>query len=103
MARRIRVEGTIFRRHDGRWEGRLRVGSLGAKHRRESFYGASRQEVPEQMRSYASRHVVDADLDFTLAEYLASGLQIPSGDRIPTGCVGILSKSTSSGKSERGP
>jgi len=74
MARRVRGEGTIFRRQDGRWEGRLRVGALGAKQRRKSFYGARRQEVVEQIRRYALHHVVDADLDLTLAEYLEQWL-----------------------------
>jgi len=74
MARRIRGEGTIFRRQDGRWEGKLRVGSLGAKPRRKSFYGPSRQDVADQMRRYALRHVVDVDLNFTLREYLEQWL-----------------------------
>ena len=41
---------------------------------RKSFYGETRQDVAQQMRAYAARDVLDADLDLTLAEYLAQWL-----------------------------
>ena len=63
-----------MRRRDGRWEGKLRIGMRGGNPERKSFYGETRQDVAEQMRAYATRHVLDADLDLTLAEYLAQWL-----------------------------
>jgi integrase len=74
VARRARGEGTILRRRDGRWEGKLRVGMRAGNPERKSFYGETRQDVAEQMRAYAARHIVDMDLDLTLAEYLAQWL-----------------------------
>ena len=74
MARRTRGEGTIVRRRDGRWEGKLRVGMRGGNPVRKSFYGETRQDVAEQMRAHSARHVLDVDLDLTLAEYLAQWL-----------------------------
>lgn len=47
MTRRGRMEGTIRRRPDGRWEGRYRVPG-GKQH---SVYGKSRREVQERLRA----------------------------------------------------
>src|SRR4051794_3630837 len=45
MANRGRAEGTIRKRADGRWEGRILLGYRNGKRVRPSFYGASRAEV----------------------------------------------------------
>lgn len=69
MARRVQGEGTINRRKDGRYEAKLRVGTRAGKPIRKSFYGATRQEVAEQLRAYTNRHRTVFHTDFTLAEY----------------------------------
>lgn len=74
MARRACGEGTLNRRKDGRWEGKLRVGVRAGKLVRKSFYGETRQDVTDQMRAYASRHVPNVDVDLTLNEYLEQWL-----------------------------
>ena len=74
MARRARGEGTLHRRKDGRWEGKLRTGARAGKLARKSFYGETRQDVTEQMRRYAARHALPMDLDLTLKEYLEQWL-----------------------------
>ncbi len=74
MARRARGEGTLHRRKDGRWEGKLRTGARAGNLARKSFYGETRQDVTEQMRRYAARHALPMDLDLTLKEYLEQWL-----------------------------
>ena len=74
MARRAQGEGTILRRGDGRWEGKLRVGTSGGRARRKCFYGDTRQDVADQMRKYAARNIVGVVLDLTLSEYLGQWL-----------------------------
>ena len=54
--------------------GKLRIGVRAGKHERKSFYGETRQDVAEQMRAYAARHVVEVGLHLTLAEYLGQWL-----------------------------
>jgi hypothetical protein len=56
------------------WHGRKKR-CYGGKPIRKSFYGEARQDVTEQMRGYAVRHVLEVNLDLTLGEYLdvASG------------------------------
>ncbi|MGA9273469.1 MAG: hypothetical protein WBV67_08280, partial [Candidatus Cybelea sp.] len=68
MARRARGEGTLHKRKDGRWEGKLRTGARAGNLARKSFYGETRQDVTEQMRRYAARHALPMDLDLTLKE-----------------------------------
>jgi integrase len=70
MARRARGEGTLHKRKDGRWEGKLRVGAREGQLARKSFYGDTRQDITDQMRRYATRHALAVDLDLTLSEYL---------------------------------
>ncbi len=84
MARRAYGEGTLHRRKDGRWEGKLRAGVRAGKLVRKSFYGETRQDVTDQMRAYASRHVPDVDVDLTLGEYLEQWLT--DGDWRPNTC-----------------
>jgi integrase len=74
MARRARGEGTLHRRKDGRWEGKLRTGARAGRLARKSFYDETRQDVTEQMRRYAARHALPMDLDLTLKEYLEQWL-----------------------------
>ena len=49
MARRGRGEGTIYKRADGRWEGRIELGYLDGKRVRKSVYGRTRREVQEKL------------------------------------------------------
>jgi integrase len=74
MGRRVRGEGSILRRKDGRWEGKLRVGMHAGKAIRKSFYGDTRRDVAEQMRDYKNRHVANVHLDLTVAEHTTEWL-----------------------------
>jgi len=49
MSRRGRGEGSIWRRGDGRWEGRVDFGRSAGKRKRMSVYGKTRAEVARQM------------------------------------------------------
>ena len=42
-------EGTISKRRDGRWEGRVDLGWENGKRKRKSFYGETRAEVAEKL------------------------------------------------------
>ncbi len=74
MAMRARGEGTIYRRKDGTFEGRLSVQKPDGQLGRKSFYAKTRMAVADAMRAYrASRGKVELSR-ITLAEYLASWL-----------------------------
>ena len=47
--KRIANQGTVFRRRDGRWEGRLNLGFVGGKRRRKSFYADTQAEVSAKL------------------------------------------------------
>ena len=49
MAKRIANQGTVFRRRDGRWEGRLNLGFVGGKRRRKSFYADTQAEAAAKL------------------------------------------------------
>src|SRR5260370_38828601 len=49
MSRRGRGEGSLWRRGDGRWEGRVGFGWSGGKRKHMSVYGKARAEVARQM------------------------------------------------------
>ncbi len=49
MTRRGRGEGSIYKRSDGRWEGRIDLGWLDGKRRRKTVYGRTRQEVADKL------------------------------------------------------
>ena len=50
VGRRGRGEGTIYRRSDGRWEGRADLGWQGGLRKRPAVYGRTRAEVGERIR-----------------------------------------------------
>ena len=51
MSRRGNHEGSIYRREDGRFEGKVRIGG-----RRRSFYGKTEKEVRQQIRRALADH-----------------------------------------------
>jgi hypothetical protein len=54
--RRGQNEGSIFKRVDGRWEGRLNLGWRNGKRRSKSFYGNTREEVARLLADAKSQH-----------------------------------------------
>src|ERR1700689_39511 len=86
MSRRVGGEGTITRRKDGRWEGKLRGRGFNDEPLRKSFYGKTRQEVAEQIRAYRARHLSGATIDLTTAEYLTQWLADGKGEWRPNAC-----------------
>jgi integrase len=74
MARRAAGEGTIVKRSDGRWEGKLSLGvdAAGRRHR-PTFYGRTRVEVVDQLRRARNRvaeGTPPTDSTTTVAEFL---------------------------------
>jgi len=56
MAIRAHGEGTIYRRKDGLFEGKLPLKSAEGRPVRKSFYGRTRTEVAARMREYRARN-----------------------------------------------
>ena len=83
MSRRVGGEGTITRRKDGRWEGKIRGRGFNDEALRKSFYGKTRQEVAEQIRAYRVRHSSGATIDLTTAEYLTQWIADGKGEWRP--------------------
>lgn len=79
MGRRGRGEGAIWRRSDGRWEGRLDLGIVDGRRRRRVVYGRSRAEVASKLGELARAREAGAlptepsvKLEVYLAAWLAS-------------------------------
>lgn len=69
--RRVRGEGTLRKRADGRWEGSLTVGYSDGKPRRRSVYGATKLEAAEKLLELRYRHDqldVDSEPALTIRE-----------------------------------
>lgn len=49
-------EGNIYRRADGRWTARVRIGIVAGKHRRVCVYGKTRNEVAKKLRAVITAH-----------------------------------------------
>lgn len=76
--RRGNGEGTIRKRSDGRWEGRLQVGIKEEKPVLRYFYGRTRREVMEQLaeaQSELERGVSPEVAKWTVEEYLKHWLE----------------------------
>ena len=78
MARRGNGEGSIYKRHDGRWAGVLHLGYAGVRRRRKTFYGKTRHEVVARLA--AARRGLEQGLPIppdrlTLAKYLQQWLE----------------------------
>jgi integrase len=83
MGRRSNHEGTIMKRPDGRWHGRISIGDGTRKH----LYGKTRQEVANRM--LALRHDLNKGLPLvderqTLGRYLDSWLSIKKPEVEPS-------------------
>lgn len=83
MARRGRGEGTIRRRSDGRWEASVTLGT-----QRKSFYGKTRREVTDKLRSAQREYEAGqfiGDGKQTVEQYMTSWLETKAPDiRTPT-------------------
>ncbi len=51
MPRRGKGEGGIYRRKDGRWSATINLGYRNGKRWRKTFYGATRTEVRERLKT----------------------------------------------------
>lgn len=72
-ARRGHGEGSIVKRADGRWEGRLDLGWDAGRRQRKSVYGRTRVEVVDKLRRAQTAHEhgqVLADERRTVGDYL---------------------------------
>jgi integrase len=56
MGRREHNEGSISKRKDGRWEGRISLGYDGGTRKRKVFYGKNRREVQQQLTKALRDH-----------------------------------------------
>ncbi len=76
MGKRARGEGTIYRRKDGTYEGKLSLKGPHGRSVRKSFYGKTRAAVADMMRQYRTEHggVAQSRESTTLAEYLTAWL-----------------------------
>ncbi len=74
MARRAWGEGTIHRRKDGLFEGKVSLGIVDGKRVRKTIYGQSRREVAEALRDLKLRFQ-GADFTVTVGEYLTDWLE----------------------------
>src|SRR5271167_2690552 len=79
MARkRNRGEGSIFQRNDGRWCAQLDLGWEGGKRRRKYVYGATAQEVQDQLLKARSDRAVGLPVALerqTVEQFLANWLE----------------------------
>jgi hypothetical protein len=62
MSRRVRGEGSIYRRADGRYSGQLDLGLHAGKRRRRTVYGRTEEEVARKLRD-ARREVEAGNLN----------------------------------------
>jgi integrase len=77
--RRGRGEGSIYKRKDGRWEGRFDVGIVNGARKRKPVYGRTRHEVAEKLTALA--HARKAGLPFvdertSVADFLHDWLDV---------------------------
>lgn len=71
-------EGNIYRRADGRWEARLRVGYRNGKRARRSVFGKTRAEVAGKLRTIILAHeqgTLEAPARLTVGQFLAQWLE----------------------------
>jgi len=76
--RRGRGEGSIVKRADGRWMGRVDVGWSSGKRRSKAIYGRTRREVAVKLREAlkkAEEGTLVVDERQTVGEFLARWLQ----------------------------
>ena len=98
MTRRGKGEGNIRKRKDGRWEAAITVGYTTAGNpKRVSVYGRTREEVAGKLFKLGARHgagLLAAPDKVTVSEYLASWLEMKTGDATkPTTLAGYKTSS----------
>lgn len=78
-SRRSNLEGSVRKRKDGRWEGRIMVGYLpDGRPDRRSVYGKTKKEVLDklsELRVQAAKNELTLPSNVTVAEYLKSWLE----------------------------
>ena len=66
----------IYRRKDGRWEGRIYVNSdKNSKRTYKSFYGRSREEVAMMMLEYESEKSFNEEISLTFSELCSEWIE----------------------------
>ena len=80
LGRRARGEGTIHRRRDGIFEGKVSLGSVDGKRLRKTVYGQSKREVADALRDLSLRFE-GADSSVALADYLNEWLKAGRDNR----------------------
>lgn len=78
LRKRGQHEGNIYRRADGRWEARLRVGYRNGKRARRSVFGKTRAEVVAKLRGIIQAHeqgTLEAPARLTVAQFLSQWLE----------------------------
>lgn len=71
-------EGNIYRRADGRWEARLRVGYRDGKRARKSVFGRTRAEAVAKLRALIARleqGTLEAPARLTVGQFLSQWLE----------------------------
>ena len=87
MTRRVRGEGTIYKRADGRWEGAAFVTTGTGQRKRTRIYGRTRAEVHAKLLERVrqeSQGVVSPGQSWGLADFLDYWLPIVKTTRRPT-------------------
>lgn len=78
IRKRGQNEGNIYRRADGRWEGRLRVGYQNGKAARRSVFGKTRSEAARKLRGLIESHdngSLQGPLKLTVGQFLHKWLE----------------------------
>jgi integrase len=85
MGRRGHSEGSISKRKDGRWEGRISLGYKGGTRKRKVFYGKTRREVQQQLTKALRDHqqgLPVAPERQTVAAYLQTWLETAAKSKL---------------------
>jgi len=84
MSKRGRAEGTIRKRPDGRWEGRILLGYRNGKRVRPSFYAATRDAVQKKLEEARKkfRSGIEVSAQQTLHQFLKSWLEDTAKPRL---------------------
>jgi integrase len=85
MGRRGHNEGSISKRKDGRWEGRISLGYEGGTRKRKVFHGKTRREVQQQLTKALRDHqqgLPVAPERQTVATFLVSWLETAARPKV---------------------
>ncbi len=69
-------KGSIYKRKDGRWEGRVSLGLINGKRTSKSFYGRTREQVEQKLQVFSSLFRTEVITEITVREICAEWLTI---------------------------